>query len=266
MKRTILISLFLLFSAVAFAQNDSYPADYAKSPRFKALIYYTTNAETDHVLFAEKAVEYFKRLTYGDGFYLDVTTEFKYTLEQLMEYDILIMLNASPVGEMRPVFEKYMENGGGWLGFHSSGYNDRSTNWPWYNDFLGVSYFLCNNWPAQSALLCIENPNHEITKNIPSEFVSAPTEFYQFEPNPKMKQHLEVLVSLSQKNYPIGIKDVVKWGEWPVVWTNTKYRMIYFNMGHSEESFMSETQNLLMLNCFRWVLSQDKKGDPFKKQ
>ena len=41
--------------------------------------------------------------------------------------------------------------------------------------------------------------------------------------------------------------------------------MIYLNMGHGDEEFIDATQNLLFVNAFRWVISTDKKGDPFKK-
>ena len=41
--------------------------------------------------------------------------------------------------------------------------------------------------------------------------------------------------------------------------------MIYLNMGHGDEEFMDGTQNLLLVNAFRWVVSQDKAGDPFLK-
>ena len=76
---------------------------------------------------------------------------------------------------------------------------------------------------------------------------------------------MEVLLSLSPKNYPLGIKDVVNFGDFPIVWTNTKYRMIYLNMGHGDEEFIDATQNLLFVNAFRWVVSTDKQGDPCKK-
>mgnify|MGYP003450809076 CR=1 FL=1 len=68
-----------------------------------------------------------------------------------------------------------------------------------------------------------------------------------------------------KKNYPLGIKDVVNFGDFPIVWTNKNYRMIYLNMGHGDEEFMDGTQNLLFINAFRWVVSQDKSGNPFVK-
>jgi type 1 glutamine amidotransferase len=259
--------LFLLITLTGYSQNKEYPANYANAPRFKALVYYSTHVEDAHVDFAKQGVEFFKRLNYGNGFYLDITTDFsEYPYEKLKEYDIVVMLNDMPSGKnQREVFRKYMENGGGWMGFHAAAYNDKNTNWPWLVEFLGGGVFYCNNWPPQPVKLEIDNPVHPITKSLPASFIAPESEWYQWNPSPRDNKDVEVLVSLSADNYPLGIKDVVNRGDFPIVWTNKKYRMIYLNMGHGDDEFTDATQKLLFINAFRWVLSQDKKGDPFKK-
>ena len=269
MKKTI----FFLWCAILTVMGlkaqvpSDYPANYAQSPRFKALVYYTTHAEEAHVQFAEQAVQFFQKLNYGDGFVLDVTTDLSaYTFEKLKDYQIVVMLNASPfTSEERSAFEKYMENGGGWMGFHAAAYNDKHTNWPWFLQFLGGGVFLCNNWPPQPALVEVDLSTHPVTKNLPSSFVVPASEWYQWKPSPRENPNIEVLLSLSQKNYPLGIKDVVYYGDFPIVWTNKNYRMIYLNMGHGDEEFIDATQNLLLVNAFRWVVSQDRNGDPFAR-
>ena len=70
---------------------------------------------------------------------------------------------------------------------------------------------------------------------------------------------VEVLVSISPKNYPFGFKDIVTHGDFPIVWTNKKYRMVYLNMGHGDEAFIDATQNLLFTNAFRWVACENAK-------
>lgn len=268
MKRIIGLLTLCFVALFAMAQTpENYPANYAKEPRFKALIYYSEHVEEAHLQFAHQAVEFFKKLNYGDGFYLDVTTDFSsYTSQELEKYDVLIMLNDSPHSEQsREAFEHYMENGGCWMGFHAAAYNDKSTGWPWFVQFLGGGVFLCNNWPPQSALLETETDQHDVTRSLPKEFVSAPSEFYQWSPSPRLNPDVQVLVSISQKNYPIGIKDVVNFGDFPIVWTNTRYNMIYLNMGHGDETFIDGTQNLLLTNAFRWVVSLSKNGNPFLK-
>lgn len=263
--------LILLFTACALLMHaqapEGYPANYAKAPRFKALIYYTQHAEEAHVQFAEQATTFFKKLNYGDGFVLDITTDFsKYPYEKLKAYNVVIMLNTSPNTKAeRDAFEQYMENGGGWVGFHAAAYNDKNTHWPWFVQFLGGGVFYCNNWPPQPVLVEVDNEAHPVTKNLPASFVAPASEWYQWTPSPRQNKDVEVLLSLSPKNYPLGIKDVVNFGDFPIVWSNKNYRMIYLNMGHGDEEFIDGTQNLLLVNAFRWVVSKDKNGDPFLK-
>lgn len=264
----LLILLFTACTLLTYAQvPEGYPANYAKAPRFKALIYYTQHAEEAHVQFAKQATTFFKKLNYGDGFVLDITTDFsKYPYEKLKEYNVIIMLNTSPNTKAeRDAFEQYMENGGGWVGFHAAAYNDKNTHWPWFVKFLGGGVFYCNNWPPQPVLVEVDNEEHPVTKNLPASFVAPASEWYQWTPSPRQNKDVEVLLSLSPKNYPLGIKDVVNFGDFPIVWSNKNYRMIYLNMGHGDEEFIDGTQNLLLVNAFRWVVSKDKNGDPFLK-
>lgn len=264
----LLILLFTACTLLTYAQvPEGYPANYAKAPRFKALIYYTQHAEEAHVQFAEQATTFFKKLNYGDGFVLDITTDFsKYPYEKLKEYNVIIMLNTSPNTKAeRDAFEQYMENGGGWVGFHAAAYNDKNTHWPWFVKFLGGGVFYCNNWPPQPVLVEVDNEEHPVTKNLPASFVAPASEWYQWTPSPRQNKDVEVLLSLSPKNYPLGIKDVVNFGDFPIVWSNKNYRMIYLNMEHGDEEFIDGTQNLLLVNAFRWVVSKDKSGNPFLK-
>ena len=264
----LFILLFTACTLLTYAQvPEGYPANYAKAPRFKALIYYTQHAEEAHVQFAEQATTFFKKLNYGDGFVLDITTDFsKYPYEKLKEYNVIIMLNTSPNTKAeRDAFEQYMENGGGWVGFHAAAYNDKNTHWPWFVKFLGGGVFYCNNWPPQPVLVEVDNEEHPVTKNLPASFVPPASEWYQWTPSPRQNKDVEVLLSLSPKNYPLGIKDVVNFGDFPIVWSNKNYRMIYLNMGHGDEEFIDGTQNLLLVNAFRWVVSKDKSGNPFLK-
>jgi type 1 glutamine amidotransferase len=238
--------------------ETAYPANYAgDKKRFKALIYYSDNVEKAHQDFARQGVEFFKRLNIGNGFVLDTGKDFSaYPYEKLKEYDVVIMLNAMPSSEeQRKTFEKYMENGGGWMGFHAAAYNDKNTRWPWLVDFLGGGVFYCNNWPPQPVKLTIDNPFHPVTKNLPESFIAPESEWYMWNPCPRKNPDVEVLLSLSPDNYPLGIKDIITFGDFPVVWTNKKYRMIYLNMGHGDDEFTDATQKLLFVNAFRWIVS-----------
>lgn len=271
MKRRIrlfaLVTGIICCCQLTAQDNGEYAANYARGPRFRALIHYEPQAEEAHVQFDKQAIEFFQKLTYGEGWIMDITTSLAdYTYEKLKKYSILISLNAAPSGKVqREAFERYMENGGGWIGFHASAYNDRNTKWPWLNKFLGCGTFYCNNWPPQPALVVCDKHDHPITQSLPQSFVVPASEFYQWQPSPRKNPDVQILVSISPKMYPFGLKDVVKFGDFPIVWTNTKYRMVYLNMGHGDESFINATQNLLFVNALRWVVSRDPSGDPFMK-
>jgi type 1 glutamine amidotransferase len=272
MKHVLVILLQLMLVSMLpiqlIAQPPAdYPASYASGPRFKMLIYYTTHAEGQHVDFAKQAITFFQKLKFGDGFILDTTQDLSlYPYEKLQQYQLLIMLDGYPTAETeRKTFEQYMENGGGWMGFHASGYNDKTTHWPWFVQFLGGGVFYCNNWPPQPAKLVVDHPGHPVTQNLPTTYIAPASEWYQWNPSPRTNKDVDVLLSLSSDNYPFGIKDVIYSGDSPVVWTNKKYRMIYLNMGHGDEVLSDATQKLMIINAFKWVLSTDKKGNPFKK-
>lgn len=253
MKKLFLLALTALICFLGSAQE--YPADYAQAPRFKVLFYHTEDVEEAHQQFAQQALHFFWKLSWGEGFLYEVTTDLsKYTDEQLKAFDLQVWLNNSPKHPSeRAAFEKYMENGGGWIGFHAAAYNDQNTDWPWFVNFLGGGVFYCNNWPPQPVLVDADTQEHAVTRNLPEHYVMPSSEWYQWNPSPRENLDVEVLLSISPKNYPLGIKDIVRWGDFPVVWTNKKYRMIYLNCGHGDEMFSDATQNLLYVNAFRWI-------------
>ena len=255
-QRPWLLIAFVLLSTLCKAQDIPYVADYAKDRvRFNVLFIWDPYAESAHVDFDQQALQFFHKLSYGKGFTYDVRTDHPASLDTLQRYDAVVMLNTLPHGDAeRLAFQQYMEQGGGWMGFHFTGYNDEHTQWPWLNEFLGCGPFYANNWPPQPVLVDVETSNHPITRSLPREFVAPASEFYQFHPSPRANADVEVLVSISPKNYPLGIKDIIIRGDIPVVWTNKNYRMVYLNMGHGDEGFIDATQNLLFTNAFRWVL------------
>jgi uncharacterized protein len=230
----------------------------AKEPEFKVLAFYSTDVEPDHQLFAKDALVFFRALAEKNNFVFDATTDWgKLNENELRRYRVILWLNDFPkTPDQRSAFEKYMEHGGGWLGFHVSGYNDETTKWSWFVDFLGGAVFYSNNWPPLPAKLLIEDRAHPVTRNLPDSYTAPANEWYLWKPSPRLNKNVHVLVTLAPSNFPIGIKDVIPDGDLPVVWTNTKYRMVYMNMGHGfhgEKVFSDATQNLLFAQALLWL-------------
>ena len=243
--------LLFMFMAIPWSPR----AALAQQTRFKALAFYSENTEGDHVQFAQDAVKFLSEMARREHFTLETTTRWEdLNDERLKTCQLVIWLNQSPTKvEQRSAFERYIKHGGGWLGFHASGYNDKDTNWPWFVDFLGGAVFYINSWPPLPGRLTVDDRTHPISTGLPGEFESPANEWYVWKPSPRLNKDVRVLATFDPSNYPIGFKDVLTSGDLPVVWTNTKYKMLYINMGHGDKIFTSPTQNQLIDNAVNWL-------------
>jgi type 1 glutamine amidotransferase len=239
----------LLGHGVAGAQKPT------NAPAFKVLAFYSTDVEPDHVRTAKDALAFYQDLAAKNNFVFDVTTDWaKLNENDLKPYGLILWLNNCPqTAKQRAAFEKYMEHGGGWLGFHVAAYNDKNTKWPWFVDFLGGAVFYTNNWPPLPAKLTIDDRAHPVTSGLPASYDAPANEWYLWKPSPRLDMNVHVLVTLNPSNYPIGVKDIITEGDLPVVWTNAKYRMLYVNMGHGEKVYSDATQNTLFSNAILWL-------------
>jgi type 1 glutamine amidotransferase len=220
--------------------------------------FYSEHVEPDHFEFAQQAVAFLSALAMKDHFTFKATTHYDdMNAATLKQYQLIIWLDEPPAdAAQRSAFAAYMQAGGGWLGFHVTGYNDSSTHWPWFVDFLGGAVFASNNWPPLPATLTVEDRTHPVTRGLPPTFVSPANEWYAWQPDPRQAKNVKVLLSLQPTNYPLGWKDTLVAGDLPVVWTNTNYRMLYMNMGHGDKIFTSTIQNQLIENAVLWLGTQ----------
>lgn len=247
-----------LFAGMAAAQTTK--------PKFKALAFYSTKVEFDHVLFAEDALKFFPTIAAKDGFEFEATTDWsRLNASTLKDYQLVLWLNDSPTApEQRQAFQAYMEHGGAWLGFHAAAYNDKDTGWPWFVDLLGGAVFEMNSWPPLPAKLDVDDPTQPAVRGVPSSYLSPANEWYVWNPSPRLNKDVRVLLTLDASNYPIGIKDVLLQADLPAAWSNTKYKMIYMNMGHGNRIFQSAVQNRFIENCAVWLGTGANVGVPLK--
>ncbi len=241
---------------VAFGWALCSGADSAAGEKtFRVLAFYSRNVESDHVEFADQAILFFAGAAQRDHFTFETTTSWDdLKAEKLKSYQVVLWLDDFPHTEtQRREFEQYMNGGGAWLGFHIAAYNDRDTHWPWFVDFLGGAVFYGNNWPPLPARLMVEDRAHPVTKHLPDVYVSPANEWYSWRPNPRLNKDVKVLLTLDPANYPLGFKDTLTGGDVPVVWTNTKFKMLYMNMGHGDKVLSDGTQNRLFENALLWL-------------
>lgn len=233
------------------------PAQKATPDKLHVIAFYTEQGEQDHIDFAKGAIRFFSAQAAREHFSLEATTNWdELNAETLRDCQLVLWLNDEPhTSAQRSAFESYMEHGGGWIGFHASGYNDAESHWPWFVKFLGGAVFYNNNWPPLPASLQIEDTHSSATSGLPHQYKAPANEWYGWKPNPRDNPDVHVLMTLDPSNYPLGLKDVLLSGDIPVVWTNRRYRMMYINMGHGAHIFDDATQNRFFSQALTSVAS-----------
>lgn len=268
MKSNIIILFFFSLSLNAAPQkNNSF---------FKVIAFYTAKKDPAHISFVHEANQWFPKLADKFHFTYDSTDNWNNLNDTfLSKYQVVLFLDTRPDSlTQRIAFQKYMEHGGAWMGFHFAGFaltpSDYPQNWDWYhNQFLGVGEYKGNTWRPTSAVLRVEDHNHPATKGLPATFKSVPNEWYSWKNDLRTNPDIEILLSIDSTSFPLGTgpKPYEIWheGYYPVVWANKKYRMIYFNMGHNDmdyehhtneqlsSTFSSKEQNHLIINSLLWL-------------
>ena len=252
---TALCFALLLWSHRAFAQASGQAA-----PPPAVLLFFSLSVEADHVIFAADAMKFFAEEADKHGFRVEATSNWAdMNDENLKRYKLVVWLNSIPPSAQQPAFQRYMENGGAWLGFHVAAYNDRNSRWTWFRQFIGGGAFGVNNWPALPARLIVDDTGSPVTRGIPKTYLSPTNEWYAWRPSPRLDKNVHVLLTLDPAQYPLGIKSLIteKDPDVPVVWTNTNFKMLYLNMGHGDQIFASPTQNQLFENGILWLLGKN---------
>ena len=248
--------------------------------RFDVIAFYTGAHEAAHTSFVEEANEWFTAMAGDYGFTYTSTNDWsKLNDENMARYQVVIFLEVrAEAPEQRRAFQKYIEHGGAWMGFHFAAFaltpSAYPAYWDWYHDiFLGSGQFVSNTWRPTSAVLKIEDVRHPSTAGLPSTFTSAPNEWYRWHNDLRRNPDIDILASIDESSFPLGSgpkpHEIWHEGYFPVVWSNRRFRMIYLNMGHNvmdfdtqpnrrlSSSFASDEQNRLILNSLLWLGKRD---------
>ncbi len=265
---------FLLLFASFFSEAATLPKTY------KVLAFYTAKNDQAHVSFVHEANRWFSGISKKNHFKYVATNDWnRLNPDTLSHYQVVIFLDTRPeLPAQRKAFQDYIENGGAFMGFHFSAFaltpSTFQQDWDWYHErFLGSGEYKSNTWRPTSAILKVENQRHPATKHLPETFKSQPNEWYAWNNNLRTNPDIEVLLSVDPSSYPLGTgpkpHEIWHSGDYPVVWTNKRYRMIYINMGHNDIdyehgtnkdlsfTFTNKIQNRLVLDALKWLGSYE---------
>jgi hypothetical protein len=246
-----------------------------RNPQFNVIGFYTARHDAAHISYVHEANRFFAEAATKYNFKYDSTNNWNnLNASFLANYQVVLFLDTRPDSlEQRAAFQKYMEQGGAWMGFHFAGFALTSSaypqNWDWYhNTFLGSGEYRGNTWRPTSAILRVEDKKHPSVKHIPATFKSSPNEWYSWKNDLRKNPDIKILLSIDAKSFPLGTgpkpHEIWHSGDYPVAWTNTKYRMIYINMGHNDMdyggtngtlsyTFQNEVQNKFVLDGVTWL-------------
>jgi hypothetical protein len=245
-------------------------------PGFKVVAFYTAKEDLAHISFVHEANRWFPAMASANHYTYDSTNNWgNLNADFLSRYQVVIFLDTRPDNPLqRKAFEEYMKNGGAWMGFHFSGFaltpSDFPQNWDWYhNEFLGSGSYLSNTWRPTPAVLRVLDHQHPATRNLPDTFRSSANEWYRWTNDLRANPQIDILISIDSSSFPLGtgpkLYEIWHSGFYPVVWTNKKYRMVYFNMGHNDmdyehktnkelsQTFSSPDEDTLILNTLIWL-------------
>lgn len=243
---------------------------------FRVLAFYSGAHDLAHISFVREAKRWFPEQGRAHGFEFEATDDWsRLNALSLTRYQVVMFLDARPEeAGQRAAFREYMEHGGGWIGFHFSGFaltpSQYPQDWNWYHEeFLGAGSYVSNTWRPTSAVLRVEARDHPITKGLPATIRSAPSEWYRWQHDLRTLANIRILLSIDPSSFPLGTgpkpSEIWHEGYYPVVWTNTRYRMVYMNMGHNDidyehktnaelsSTFSSPEQDTLILQALRWL-------------
>jgi uncharacterized protein len=214
-------------------------------PSFRVLAFFTGKQDQAHISFLGEAVRWFPQQAAAHGFTFDTTSDWSRMNDSaLAPYRVVVFLDTRPEDPaQRAAFQRYVERGGGWMGFHFAGFalgkSAYPADWPWYHDtFLGAGEYASNTWRPTSAVLRVEDPSHPAMRGLPHTFRSNPSEWYRWQKDLRTNPDIDILLAIDSTSFPLGtgpkLHEIWHSGYYPVAWANRKYRMIYFNFGHND--------------------------------
>ena len=265
-RRILSLAITLLCASVFLAPTSgARPA----AP-FSVLGFYSGTWDDAHIDFQREANVWFAQQAAANGYTYTATNDWnQLTTITPAQHQVILFLDDQPHSAAQfSGLQRYLQAGGGFFGFHVTAYNDSGTpsysNW-FHNDLLGTGRFATNTWGPTAETLRIDNRTHPSTVNLPATIRSSVSEWYSWERDLRQNPDIQILASLDPSTFPVGTDPNQQWrsGYYPIMWTNTNYKMLYANFGHNamnydtgtplSSTFDSPDQNRFVLDGLKWL-------------
>jgi cytochrome c len=190
-----------------------------------------------------------------NGFGVDQTEDSTlFNDEFLSHYDVVIWLSTTGDvlnNEQQAAFERYIQNGGGYVGIHAAA--DTEYGWPWYGRLVGA-YFRNHPNGTPTATVVREHPSHISTAHLPERWTRV-DEWYNYQTylNPvnggggtdysprNNPDKITVLLTMDETTYNPSDGNSVA-DDHPIAWCKRfdGGRSWYTGLGHTDASFNTD--------------------------
>lgn len=192
----------------------------------------------------------FAELGAAGGFDVRVTEDpAHFTDAALAAFDAVVFLNTTGDvldEEQQGAFERFVADGGGFLGVHSA--SDTEYEWAWYGELV-AAYFKSHP-RIQDALVRVVDADHPSTSMLPSEWARR-DEWYNF--RAPLRDSVDVLLALDQDSYEGS--EMPRDSGHPIAWCHTEAggRAVYTAGGHTKAAYVEPLFREHLLGALSWA-------------
>lgn len=220
--------------AAAFSANSSF------AQQFKALLFTKTDGwHHDSINAGVTAIQDLSKLHDFEVFWSEDAGRVMND-NWLKDYDVVIFLLTTGNilnDEQQAAFQRFINNGGGFVGIHSA--SDTEYDWDWYTKMVGHMFHI---HPAvQTGVIKVEDPNFPGMDRFAPKFIFT-EEWYEFDA--PRTDDLNYLLSVDEKTYKPAANWGVKSGDGmgdfhPVSWYKEYEggRAFYTALGHMPATY-----------------------------
>jgi uncharacterized protein len=185
-----------------------------------------------------------------------------FNAEQLARFDVVVFNNVSGdvfTPEQRQALQAYIENGGGFVGFHGSG-GDSKYDWTWYvNDLIGAQFIGHPMNPQfQQATLRVEDTSHPASSRLSPEWPRT-DEWYSFSASAR-RDGYHVLAGLDESTY--NPANLAMGADHPMIWWHCqgRGRALYSALGHRAEAYSEPAHRQMLEGAVAWAARVEGEG------
>lgn len=182
-----------------------------------------------------------------------------FTDEYLAQFDAIIFSNANnevfDTEEQQKAFQRYIRNGGGYVGIHSANAVER--DWPWYWALVGGKFV--RHAPHQEFDVVVTNANHPSTEFLNKTWKVNDECYYSNHLNPDINVLLSADMTTVEDKKKSEYPNNIFGNYFPICWSHEFEggRQWYTALGHDAETYDDPTFRKHLRGGILWVLKKN---------